>query len=113
MKKHIAVISALIGLAALADGLLVSSSSDTVTKTVTDEWRNASFNANPNTGDITVMLTYERVVRAITSDSTNVISLTELKTAAVPWATATNIAPALAMVRAQLQAALPTLLANP
>lgn len=113
MKNKLFLCAALAATAMLADGLLVSSTSKTVTETVTDELRQAVIDVNRNTGAITVTVNYERVVRAVNGEEVTVLSSTAIKSATVPYATATNLIPALADMRTQMQTALPTLLANP
>jgi len=113
MKNKLILCAALAATAMLADGLLVSSTSKTVTETITDELRQATIDVNRVSGAITVTVNYERVVRSVDGDTINVLSATALKQSTVPWDTATNLIPALGAMRTQLQAALPTLLSNP
>jgi hypothetical protein len=90
------------------DAIIVSTTTKTVVETETKEWRTIQFIANQETGDVAVAALYEAVVRvdgALKSRRT-------LKEALVPWEEAVQIAPSLVNVRAELNAAMPALLAD-
>ena len=90
------------------DAITVSSTTRTVTEIKTKEWRRIQFNANPETGDISVTALYEEVLRV----DGKPVGFTEIRTVSIPWSQATNIAPALVQVREQFKAAMPTILTN-
>lgn len=90
------------------DAITVSSTIRTVTEVKTREWRRIQFNADPATGDISVSALYEEVLRV----DGKPVGFTEIRTVSIPWSQATNIAPALVLVREQFKAAMPTILTN-
>ena len=90
------------------DAITVSSTIRTVTEVKTREWRRIQFNADPATGDVSVSAIYEEVLRV----DGKPVGFTEIRTVSIPWSQATNIAPALVLVREQFKAAMPLILTN-
>jgi hypothetical protein len=90
------------------DAIVVSSEIKTVIETTTREWRRIEFEASPATGEVTVKASYEEVVRV----GGEVKSARQIREAFIPWSQATNIAPALVLVREQFKAAMPLILTN-
>jgi hypothetical protein len=90
------------------DAILISSTTKTIVETETKEWRTIQFTADPISGEISVMVVYESVVRV----DGHLKSRQLLREASVPWSQATNISPALVLVREQFKAAMPTILTN-
>lgn len=66
------------------------------------------FIADPGTGEIRVVAAYESVTRVDGVPKERI----PIREVSIPWANATNIAPALAIVREQFKAAMPTILTN-
>jgi hypothetical protein len=111
--KTFKIITALLALTLAAtevpqDAILVSSATKTIVETETKEWRTIQFTADPASGEIAVMAVYESVVRV----DGQLKSRQLLREASIPWSQATNIAPALVLVREQFKAAMPTILTN-
>jgi hypothetical protein len=90
------------------DAMVVSTETKTVVETTTREWRRIEFEASPATGDVTVKASYEEVVRV----GGQVKSARQIREAFIPWSQATNIAPALVLVREQFKSAMPMILTN-
>lgn len=90
------------------DAIVVSTETKSIIQTTTKEWRKIEFEANRETGDIQVRAVYEEVVRV----DGNVKSASVIREAFLPWNQATNIAPALVLVREQFKAAMPLILTN-
>jgi hypothetical protein len=112
MKKVIVSIISLIAFAASlfsADGILVSQTSKTVAIEVAREWRTITFTLDPTTREVSVNAFYEEVAR----EDGVVKKRTGIREENLPWAAATNIAPALIDVRSQFNSALPAVLAGP
>lgn len=89
------------------DSILVSESTKTVVETETKEWRTIVFTAGDN-GDVSVRAVYERVKRV----DGKLASAEQLREVTIPWSQATNIAPALVLVREQFKLAMSTILTN-
>lgn len=111
MKQKLTAAILLFGAIALAqntDSVVVSTQTKTVTETESIEWRTISFLSDQFSGSINVRAVYERVTR---SDGVPVKS-SVVRDVEIPWSQATNIAPALVLVREQFKAAMPTILTN-
>ena len=109
MKKLVFAFACLVCVGQVPDdAITISSTTRTVTELKTREWRRIQFNADPATGDVTVSAAYEEVLRV----DGKPVGFTEIRSVSIPWTQATNIAPALALVREQFRAAMPTILTN-
>jgi len=110
MKRSLSIIAACLALSADVppDAIVISSEEKTVQTTITQEWRSITFVANSQTGEINVRAVYELVAR---TDGVPT-SATPIRDVEIPWAQATNIAPALVLVREQFRLAMSTILTN-
>jgi hypothetical protein len=90
------------------DALLISTAQRTVTETESYEWRTITFYADPVTGAVNVRAVYEKVNRTDGVPSKSEV----VRDVQIPWSQATNIAPALVLVREQFRTAMPTILTN-
>lgn len=109
MKKLVVALACVASLAQVPDdAITVSSTTRTVTEVKTKEWRRIQFNADPATGEVSVSALYEEVIRV----DGKPVGFTEIRSVNLPWSQATNIAPALVLVREQFKAAMPTILTN-
>jgi len=112
MKKPMLIISALAACAVIADGIIVSSTSETVTTTVTKSLGGLHIVQDDKTGEYSAVAEYFEYTRKVGPSGTTVV-IKPLREVHATWAEVIAIAPAMVQAREQLQAALPTLLANP
>jgi len=112
MKKPMLIIAALAACAVIADGILVSSTSETVTTTVTKSLGGLHIVQDEKTGEYSAVAEYFEYTRKVGPSGTTVV-IKPLREVRATWAEVIAIAPAMVQAREQLQAALPTLLANP